>query len=378
VLARGIRPAVRRSVGDLRILIATPDFPPARGGIQLLLERLASHLARHQVLVVAPHQEGAAEVDRKLRYDVCRVQAPGGRQAALVALNGRLPWVAQRFRPDVIVSGHLICAPGALLARRALGTPVVAYVHAKELGHRTWFPRTMLPRANQVITVSDYARRLALAAGVNRHRITLVHPGVDPPPPAVSSGEPLVLTVARLQDRYKGFDVMLRAMPLVLARLPEARWVLVGDGPLRAELESSVRRADLTSSVVFTGAVEDDERDGWLARAGVFAMPSRVPARGAGEGFGIVFLEAGRWGVPSVTGNEGGAAEAVIDDVTGIHVDPRDHVAVADAISRLLEDDELRARYGAAARERAAQLSWAEMARAVEQVLESVLDARRR
>jgi len=361
----------------VRILLATPDFPPAHGGIQRLLERLAHHLHGHEVLVLTLDHPDAPAFDRELPYRVARVSTAAGRAAALIALNARLPALATRFGPEAILSGHVICGIGALLARRLAHVPLIQYVYAKELTHREWLPRLVLPRADRVIAVSRYARALALGAGARPDRLSVISPGVDPPPPPrPPSREPLIVTVARLADRYKGFDVMLRAMPLILARHPSARWVLVGDGPLRDEMQRHARRAGFAERVSFTGAISDQERDRWLERAQVFAMPSRVPAEGAGEGFGIVFLEAGRFGVPSVTGNEGGAAEAVLDGLTGIHVDPRDHVALAEAICRLLEDEELRLRYGAAARERAAELSWATMARAVERVLEALSDGR--
>jgi phosphatidylinositol alpha-1,6-mannosyltransferase len=166
---------------------------------------------------------------------------------------------------------------------------------------------------------------------------------------------------------------MFRALPLVLARVPDAQWAILGDGPLRSELTATAIRAGLDSHVAFLGQTSDRERDEWLSRARLFAMPSRIPPGGAGEGFGIVFLEAGRYSVPAVTGTQGGGAEAVIDGVTGTLVDPLDHIALADAISDLLTDDDLNRRYGAAAHSRAAQLSWKQMAQSVETILEEAI-----
>ena len=87
------------------------------------------------------------------------------------------------------------------------------------------------------------------------------------------------------------------------------RWVVIGDGPLRAELEDLTRAGGVADITVYAGAVPDAERDEWLDRASVFVMPSRPPEGGrGGEGFGIAYLEAATTSSPAVAGNVGGAA----------------------------------------------------------------------
>lgn len=358
-----------------RILIATPDFPPAAGGIQVLMARLAERISKYRVTVLTIEQDGAARFDATLPYGVIRIPIAGPHRISIAGLNAAIPLVTAKTSPSAIVSGHVVCGPGALVARKAFRTPVLSYVYAMELAVRRQLASIVLPRVDQTIAISEHSLRLAERCGANSSRLSLIHPGVDPPPQASGAlgAEPIVLTIARLTNRYKGFDVMLRAMPLVLARVPAARWVVIGDGPLRAELEVNAASLALDGHVVFAGGVSDTERDAWLQQAQVFAMPSRVVAGGAGEGFGIAYLEAGRFGVPSVAGRDGGAVEAVLDGVTGMVVDPRDHVAVADAIASLLLDDERRRRYGRAARDHASRLSWERMARRVEGTIDAVL-----
>jgi phosphatidylinositol alpha-1,6-mannosyltransferase len=180
--------------------------------------------------------------------------------------------------------------------------------------------------------------------------------------------------VARIENRYKGFDVMVRAMPLIRAQVPEVHWVVVGDGPLRGEVEQLAAAHVVNGAAEFVGHVSDEERDALFQESSVFAMPSRLPAgRLGGEGFGIVFLEAGAHGLPVVAGNVGGAVDAVVDGETGLLVDPTDHVAVASAISQLLLEPERAAALGHAGRERAQDFAWPQVAQRVEQVLLDVV-----
>jgi phosphatidylinositol alpha-1,6-mannosyltransferase len=205
----------------------------------------------------------------------------------------------------------------------------------------------------------------------------LINPGVDLPaaePTKRDHRGSTILTIARLEDRYKGHDVILRALPLVRAEVPEVCWRVIGDGPLRATLEERERTMGLGDSVEFLGAVSDEVRDRELAAADVFCMVSRMPSGGfAGEGFGIVYLEANAYGVPVVAGATGGALDAVVHGKTGLLVDPDDHLAVADALVALLRDRELADRLGRAGRIRAEQLTWELVAHRVEAELLSLL-----
>lgn len=362
----------------MRVLVTTPDFPPQTGGIQLLVAQLVRHLEPLDVSVVTLDDRDAATTDRELGWTVHRVGRSGDHRLSVARLNAATIAQAARTRPDALVSAHIVTGMGALAAGRMLRVPTVQYTHAKELGTRGGLARRVLRHADAIIAVSSHTARGACECGARPERVHVVHPGVDAPEngAAPAAREPIILTVARLEDRYKGFDVLMRAMPLILARVPEARWVVVGDGPLREELEATAVRWNLDAHIEFAGPVTDGQRDALLARASLFAMPSRTPARiVGGEGFGIVYLEAARFGLPAIAGDAGGAVDAVLDGVTGLLVDPRDHVAVADAAVDLLLDPLLAGRLGAAGRARAAELSWSRMGREVRAILTELVAA---
>jgi len=222
--------------------------------------------------------------------------------------------------------------------------------------------------------VSAYTADLLAAVAPRSADVRLIPPGIALPDAAASiaagSSAPTLVTVSRLVDPYKGHDVLLAALPAVRARIPDVRWVVIGDGPLRPALEEQARAAGLAEAVSFLGSVPDSERDGWLARADVFAMPSRLPGgRLAGEGFGISYMEAAARGTPALAGNVGGAVDSVVDGVTGLLVDPADTAAVTDALVRLLSDRELARRLGAAAEARAQEFAWPVIGARVEALL---------
>ena len=356
----------------MRALVLTPDFPPAPGGIQHLVHRTVSHAPGLTSRVVTLDTPGAEQFDREGELDVKRVPLMPSlpRPIFTMALNAAAVSQAIAFRPQAVISAHTVMSPGASLIRRTLGVPVIQYFHGKEIGVKPKLASFAARNADACIAVSSYTRGLVAEAGGSPEKIHLIHPGVDLPerePAAAPAERPTVLTIARMEDRYKGHDVMVRAMSLVASRVPRAQWVVIGDGPLRAALAELARSSGLGSDAIrFLGAVSDEQRDEWLDRAHVFAMPSRMPAGGyVGEGFGIVYLEANAHGCPAVAGGVGGALDAVVDGKTGLLVDPEDHIAVGSALVELLENRSRREELGAAGARRAEEFAWPRIAKQV-------------
>jgi phosphatidylinositol alpha-1,6-mannosyltransferase len=345
-----------------RLLLITPDYPPAQGGIQTTAHRLATGIERLDTRVVALGGPGAREYDAGQRVSIRR--APGDprlRGARNVVLNTVAMIDALRFRPDVTLSLHLVASPAAAAIRRALGARTVQYFHAKEIPAKARLAAFAAAQADVVVAVSAYTEGLIRATGAPVAQMRRVSPGVDLPadPRALPAERPMFVTVARLEDRYKGHDVLVRALALIRKRVPDVQWVVIGDGPLRGELEALARAHGVADSVRFLGALSDAERDRWLRRANLLAMPSRLPGAGrAGEGFGIVYMEAAAYGKPVVAGNVGGAVDAVLDRQTGLLIDPADPRAVGEAIATLLLDSDLAQRLGGAGAQRAQEFAW--------------------
>jgi phosphatidylinositol alpha-1,6-mannosyltransferase len=257
-----------------------------------------------------------------------------------------------------------------------MGARTVQYFHAEEIGAKPRLAAFAARQADASIAVSAYTAGLIEGVGGAPERITVIPNGTDIPcdPASAPSDRPTLLTIARIEERYKGHDVMVRALALVRAKVSDVQWIVIGDGSLRAGLEALAHSYGIAGSIRFLGAVSDEQRNSWLRRARLLAMPSRLPAGGfAGEGFGIVYLEAGAHGKPVVAGNVAGAVDAVLDGETGLLVDPTDSLAVAEAITRLLLDERLASRLGRAGAERARSFAWPVIVERVERVLLELL-----
>lgn len=350
-----------------RVLLLTPDYPPACGGIQYLQHGIVRHARRVRFRVVTLG-DAAGTVEEKDGVQVSRFTARGPRGGTLALLNAAALVQARTWRPDVVLSGHIVMAPAA----RATGLPFVQYLYAEEMARRSRLTSFALRHATASIVLGEHGRSLALAAGAPPERVHPIPPGIDLPGRPVTTPREraaLIVSVGRLTDRYKGFEVLVRALPLIRCRVPDAMMTLVGDGHLRASVEALARANGCGEALRCVGFVDDAERDALLSAATVFAMPSRLPPRSGGEGFGIVYLEAGAHGTPVIAGNVGGALDAVVDGKTGVLVPPEDHIEVANAISCLLLDRERATRLGNGGREWAERFAWPTVVRKVEDVL---------
>jgi phosphatidyl-myo-inositol dimannoside synthase len=361
-----------------RLLLITPDYPPAHGGIQTTAHRVATGIEGFDTRVVALGGPGARRFDAGSPTRV--VRAPSDRRlrgARNLPLNAVAMLEALRFRPDVTLSLHLVASPAAAAIRRALGASTVQYFHAKEIPPKRALAAFAAARADVVVAVSAYTEGLVRSTGASIAAMRRVSPGVDLPAEAraLPAEHPTFVTIARMEDRYKGHDVLVHALALVRERVPDVRWVVIGEGSLRGELEALARSRGVADCVSFLGAVSDEQRDEWLRRASLLAMPSRLPGGAlAGEGFGIAYMEAAAYGKPVVAGNVGGAVDAVLDGRTGLLVDPTDATAVGHAIAGLLLDPALAGRLGRAGAERARDFAWPAVVARLEAVMLEALE----
>jgi len=325
-----------------RTLVIAGHFPPRVGGVETFTHELLHHLPPDRLLVVASAQPQAREADAGLPFPVVRRRRP----LLLADLRSLVREHACEVAWIPAAAPFGICAP--LLRAAGIGR-VVASTHGQELG---WLRLPgaratvrAITRSVDVLTYLGSWSREPLAALVDRDdALQQLAGGVDarvfkPPTrrPRASS-PPTVISASRLVRR-KGHDALLRAWPEVLRRVPDARLVIVGDGPMRARLERSAGRREVASSVLLAGQVSSGELVRLLGAADVFAAPCRDVMGGlAAEGLGLAVLEASAVGLPVVVGRSGGSREAVVDGRTGLLVTAGDRAALAGGIADLLLD----------------------------------------
>jgi glycosyltransferase involved in cell wall biosynthesis len=191
------------------------------------------------------------------------------------------------------------------------------------------------------------------------HKIEVVHCGVDvdaigPRPEIPDNEPPKAAVVAGLRD-YKGHLYLIEAIKILERRGFVLHIDLVGDGPMREELEAMVEGSSIADRVTFLGARPVDEAMKLVSQADVFVMPSVVQSNGRKDGIPVALMEAMALQVPVVSTRVSGIPELVEHEVTGLLVDERDPVGLADAIHRLLSDEPLRRRLAAAGRSRVAE-----------------------
>ncbi len=284
-------------------------------------------------------------------------------------------------RPDVVVdvqNGVPYLSP---LATRAPVVNLVHHVHREQwpvlFGPRVaaagwWVESRLGPavyRRTRYVTVSAATRDELVHLGVDRERITVIHNGTDAiAGDAPRSATPRLVVLGRLVPQ-KRVEVALSAAAALLPELPDLRVDVVGSGWWEPHVRDHVAALGIEDAVTLHGYVSEAEKHQLLASAWVHALPSLK------EGWGLVVVEAGVHGTPTVAFRDaGGPADSVRHGETGLLVEgPVEGAcseAFAAALRRLLVDDDLRHRMGQASRRWVTRFRWADTVTAWEQVLE--------
>ncbi|MBI2237214.1 MAG: glycosyltransferase family 4 protein, partial [Actinobacteria bacterium] len=272
-----------------RMLVVTNDFPPRVGGIQRTLHSLVRELPPERVAVLAPRWEGSDAFDAAEPYAVYR--EPREFLWPTPEVRRRVREVVRETGAEVVLFGDAmpLAMLGPGLARR--GVPYLVAAH----GFDYWLSlapgahssvRYMTSGAARVVMCSAFIARVVRTAVPDRVPVSVLYPGAEierfrPDLPVEEirlrhgvEDRPLVVCVSRLVAR-KGQDTLIRALPAIRRRVPDACLMLVGGGPYRERLERMARDAP-PGSVVFAGQVSEEELPLYYAAGDVFAMPCRT------------------------------------------------------------------------------------------------------
>ncbi len=356
------------------------------------MSQLARHYGENAMLVSVGAEAGQEESDARQGARVDRLPIPRARlrnAPGIIAWSRRAASLARTHRVSFTWCGNLKPASYVALSLRAcMGVPYGIILHGTELlqlrahGHglrKRLMARALLGSATVIVTNSEWTRAMTLAM--------LEHLGVAMPPErvhAVPLGADLerfrpgidtaavrtkydlgegrwMLTIGRLVE-HKGQDQAIRALALLRDSEPELRYALAGSGEFGKTLRALAGELGVEDRVRFLGHVSDEELPALYNVADIYVGASRVAVNHV-EGFGISLVEAAASAIPVIAGREGGMPEAVVDEVTGLLVDPYDSAALAVAVQRLLHSPELARRLGEEGRRIAeSRYSWRRVA----------------
>lgn len=347
------------------VALLTLEFPPRIGGMQQYLFELCRRLGHEcDLTVVHPTGDSSQFIGEPFQLVSFAKHSSGHisglRESSEPSGPGpqtiwRLARQLARLRPHLTIVGHAhprLLLPAAVHRGRYIA---MAYGNDFEEAQLRWHApifNRLLASAHSLVTISSANAQRLQDLGPPAPEV--LYPGTHPDrfalPSAPPKGPPILLTVARLVPR-KGIDTVLLTLPSLLDRSPDLQYWIVGNGPERASLAQLAQDLGVGHAIRFKEDVSDSELPETYRRATIFVMPARADYHaGSVEGFGIVYLEASASGLPVVAASSGGAAEAVIENKTGLLVPPDDPVALGQALPRLLNDAEMRQRFGRAGR----------------------------
>lgn len=329
---------------------------PPDGGVSEHVRRLARGLPAHGYEPIVLVSRDFAHLDEL--SGVCEVMTVPFRRDYLHPRDDvrALASLVPLLRGTALVHSHsaksgVLGRVAARVARRPAvytphGFPFVGDMSALRRQFGVVVERLLSPATAALICVCEFERSLATQQGLRPRRVEVVYNGCPPCPGGNVAEMPpglIVGTVSTLRPA-KALDCMLDAMPAITAAVPEAKLVIVGEGPLESELHAQA--ASLGIDVTWLPFEAPASR--YLRGFDIYVLSS------AWEAFPIGVLEAQACGVPQVVSAVGGTRESVVPE-TGVVVPPRDPVALAAAVTQLLRDPQRRAAMSAASRARHAE-----------------------
>ncbi len=282
-------------------------------------------------------------------YDARRYKGFGKNKVSFV-----LSSIANAGKYDVIFLGHInLALVGIAIKRLYPSKKVVLITHGIEVwSELSGVKKKILHVADRILSVSSFTKnKLQKVQGVSGDKITVFPNTIDPYfpiPESVTRADELreryglkstdfvIYTLTRLANTelYKGYDKVMMALPEIVAKYPEVKYVIAGkyDSVEKERIEKLISEQGLQEHVTLTGFLKEEELVAHYQMADLYIMPSQK------EGFGIVFIEALVCGVPVIAGNADGSADALMQGELGTLVDPNSVTEIGNAIKSNLKN----------------------------------------
>lgn len=343
--------------GRQKLVLVLPEAFNCAGGIQMFCRSLCLAAGRWaksnggSVSAVVLNDSGAPDP----RYVNGRFESFATAKKSKVKLLGHYLKQIVADCPEWVIFGHVSLSPLALVSKVIRPSVKVAIVaHGIEVWRPlSWAERRALKSAQLVLAVSEYTRlQVATNGQIDLDKIRIFPCALDPhwttDTNRIASNAQMLLTVARLNtdDRYKAIDNVIRSLPEVARAVGPIEYRIVGAGNDVPRLKTLAEELGVSHIVNFVGLASEEDLRRHYQDCSLFVMPSNE------EGFGIVFLEAMAFGKAVIGGANGGTPSVVKDGETGLLVESTDVSAIGKAITRLLQDEQLRTTFGEAGHQR--------------------------
>jgi len=347
-------------------LIVTKSFPPELGGIQNLMWGLTNSLSKHYMLkVFADYHQNYENFDNNVSFSIERV---GG--IKLLRKYRKAYLVNEFIKKNKNIKG-LVADHWKSLELIKSNKKKICLIHSKEINHKkgTNLNKRVLNVLNNidhVVANSQYTKNLAIENGVDPNKIIIINPGIYPTldlnknfllevENLLKKKEPRLITVSRF-DKRKNHEKIIMSVKNLKQIYPNIIYICVGYGDEEENLKKLVKELNLDNHVLFFKDISQDLKNALIAKSNIFVMPSIIYKKSV-EGFGIAYVEAAQYGVPSIGGVDGGAADAIDHEKTGLICDGNNLDEIYSTINSMLENKKY-LEYGKAAKENSAKFEW--------------------
>ena len=346
-------------------LIATRSFPPEHGGMQSLMWGLAKEMSKNfMIKVFADYKENHKEFDKRVNFSIERI---GGIKFLRKIRKAQL---VNEFLKENKVKG-IIADHWKSLELINTDKKKFCLIHGKEINHQKGSSLNkrilkVLNKVEKVIANSEFTKNLAINNGVNKDKVIVINPGVDPVQKINSKSlekvesllktkSPRLITVSRF-DKRKNHEKIIMALRNLKQIYPDLVYICIGYGDEEQNIKDLVKELDLGSQVMFFKDISSDLKNSLIAKSDIFVMPSIIYKKSV-EGFGIAYIEAAQYGIPSLGGKDGGASDAIKHKETGLICDGNELNDIYSSLNSMIENKKY-LEFGKKAREFVSKFTW--------------------
>ncbi len=358
-------------------IVLTRSFPPEVGGMQNLMWGLANSLSKHYMIkVFADYHEQHNNYDESVSFSIQRV---GG--IKLLRKYRKAYLVNEFIKKNKHIKG-IIADHWKSLELIKTDKKKICLIHSKEINHdKGSFANKrilkVLNNIDHVVSNSKYTKDLAIGCGVNSNKIKIINPGINPieeidkkilngVESLLKNKNPRLITVSRL-DKRKNHEKIIMVLRNLKQIYPNIIYTCIGYGEEENNIKSLVKELKLEDQFLFLKDISQDMKNALISKSNLFVMPSIIYKKSV-EGFGIAFVEAGQYGIPSIGGKDGGAADAIVDGKSGKICDGNNLDEIYSNINKLLKNN-LYIEYGKYAKLYVKKFEWKNIIEQYKQIL---------